>query len=152
MMIRRAQTATEYLIILAVVIIIALIVVSAMGGIPGMGGASKQKASQAYWNTAKIAITSYAIGPTSTTLYLRNNNLEAVTIDAISLSGVNLNITPITLSTGETRTFSSTNVHCVTGSNSFSHGVRINYTDTSTNGVYTFTGDGQPLDGSCATG
>ena len=35
-MANKAQTATEYLIILAVVIIIALIVVGVMGGIPGM--------------------------------------------------------------------------------------------------------------------
>jgi hypothetical protein len=37
-MFKKAQTATEYLIILAVVIIIALIVVAVMGGIPGIGG------------------------------------------------------------------------------------------------------------------
>lgn len=34
---KKGQTATEYLIILAVVIIIALIVVGVMGGIPGLG-------------------------------------------------------------------------------------------------------------------
>ena len=34
-MAKKAQTATEYMIILAVVIIIALIVVGVMGGIPG---------------------------------------------------------------------------------------------------------------------
>jgi hypothetical protein len=35
-MAKKSQTATEYLIILAVVIIIALIVVGVMGGIPGI--------------------------------------------------------------------------------------------------------------------
>ena len=36
---KKAQAATEYLIVLAVVIIIALIVIGVMGGIPGIGGA-----------------------------------------------------------------------------------------------------------------
>jgi hypothetical protein len=36
---RNAQTATEYLIILAIVIIIAVIVIGALGGIPALVGA-----------------------------------------------------------------------------------------------------------------
>ena len=40
---KHAQTATEYLIILAVVIIIALIVVGVLGGIPGIGAGDKVK-------------------------------------------------------------------------------------------------------------
>ena len=42
---KRSQTATEYLIILAVVIVIAIVVVSVLGGIPRLGDGSSQRAS-----------------------------------------------------------------------------------------------------------
>jgi uncharacterized protein (UPF0333 family) len=149
-MMKKAQTATEYLIILAVVIIIALIVVGVMGGIPGMGGGSKQKASAAYWSTAKIAFTSYSVRPAGVTLKLRNNNLESVTLNSVSLNSVNMGITPQTLTTGETATFTAGGINCTSGS--YSYTVRVNYTDTGTGSSYIFTGDGQTLDGTCATG
>ncbi|MFW5746759.1 MAG: hypothetical protein ACOCWQ_04395 [Nanoarchaeota archaeon] len=39
----KAQTATEYLVIVAVVLIMGLIVVSVVGGIPGIGSSVGQK-------------------------------------------------------------------------------------------------------------
>ena len=53
---KRAQTATEYLIILAVVIVIALIVVGVMGGIPGIGSGGQRGVSDAYWSTAEVGL------------------------------------------------------------------------------------------------
>jgi hypothetical protein len=147
---KKGQTATEYLIILAVVIIIALIVVGVMGGIPGMGGGSKQKTSAAYWTTAKIGIASAAINPTGVTLNIKNNNPSSVTLNSISLGATSLAITPRTLTAGETATFTSGAVTCTAGS--FSHTVSMNYTDVATGSSYIFTGDGQTLDGTCATG
>lgn len=40
---RKSQTATEYLVILAIIIVIALIVVSILGGSIGLGGGEFQK-------------------------------------------------------------------------------------------------------------
>lgn len=147
---RKAQTATEYLIILSVVIIIALIVVSVMGGIPGIGGTSKTRTSQAYWSTAKIAITSFTVSPTSTTLYIRNNNMESITINSIYLDSTDLEIAPRTLATGESATFTSLRNTCTSGT--FSYDVLIAYTDEVSGSIYTSTGNGQTLEGSCATG
>jgi hypothetical protein len=147
-MVRKAQTATEYLIILAVVIIIALIVVGVMGGIPGMGGNSKMKTSAAYWSTARIALTSYAIRPTGVNLSMRNNEINTLRIDSISLDGTDLGIASRVLTTGETAAFNSDAKTCV--QDTFSYTVIINYTDVTTGGSYTFTGDGQTLDGTCA--
>jgi hypothetical protein len=145
---RKAQTATEYLIILAVVIIIALIVVGVMGGIPGMGGGAKQKTSAAYWSTAKIALTSYSVSGTAATLNIRNNNPGSITITGISLgAGSAFSLTATTLTAGQTQQFAGTVPAC---SGSFSYPVSITYTDVDTSANYTFTGDGQNLDGACA--
>jgi uncharacterized protein (UPF0333 family) len=43
---KKAQTSTEYLIILAVVIVIALIVVGVMGGIPSLGGSDDENVDE----------------------------------------------------------------------------------------------------------
>jgi len=145
---KKAQTATEYLIILSVVIIIALIVVGVMGGIPGMGGSSRLKASSAYWAASRIAINSYAVTPTQATLYLRNNYMDTITITSIYLDEIDLGIAPRTLATGESASFTSLAVSC--SDDSFSYDVLISYTDSVSGTTYTFTGDGQTLDGNCA--
>lgn len=154
---KKAQTATEYLIILAVVIIIALIVVGVMGGIPGIGGGAGARASQSYWSTADVAFTSYSIDSTGlVTLSTRNNLVNAVTIDSISIGGVDLTAVllpalPVTLNSGESITLSGTAAGLACTSGSFSHAVSIGYTDTALGGSYTFDGDGQNLEGTCAT-
>ena len=43
---KKAHTATEYLIILAVVIVIALIVVGVLGGITGIGGGANENTAR----------------------------------------------------------------------------------------------------------
>ena len=149
---KKGQTATEYLIILAVVIIIALIVVGVMGGIPGIGGGAGARTSQAYWSTADIAITSYSVTSAgAVTLNLRNNKPGSVTITSLTLDGgADLVTTDTTLTSGETTTVSAGDgtVNC---SGSYSFAVSIGYTDVDTGASYTFDGDGQTLDGTCAT-
>jgi hypothetical protein len=147
----KGQTATEYLIILAVVIIIALIVVGVMGGIPGIGSGAKSQASSAYWRTAEIAITSSSVNPAGTTLNLRNNNPNTVRINSMTLGGNVLTTVPalpITMTAGQTQQLISTNQTCASGA--FSYPVSISYTVTDTGATYVFTGTGQTLDGTCA--
>jgi uncharacterized protein (UPF0333 family) len=84
---RRSQTATEYLIILAVVIIIALIVIGTLGGIPGIGGGTSQAAAKAALASQKVGVTSYAISDYDTVLTVRNNNMDAIRIDTITIGG-----------------------------------------------------------------
>ena len=153
---KKAQTATEYLIILAVVIIIALIVVGVMGGIPGIGGGAKGRASAAYWSTADIAFSSYSIGTTGGTFNIRNNKVNTIQITDIDLGGPldptdwtpNL---PITLTSGQTQQLTSTNTTCATAGDSFSKTVTITYTDTATGTSYSFDGEGTLLEGTCAS-
>ena len=56
----RAQGATEYLVLLAVVLIVALVSVALLGFFPGMAQDSKITQSEMYWKSASpIAITEW---------------------------------------------------------------------------------------------
>ena len=149
---KKAQTATEYLIILAVVIVVALVVVGVMGGIPGIGAGVGSKASASYWQSANIAIDSVANGETSGNLSVtvRNAMATTVTLDAFAVDGVDMLATsgPVSLSPGQSRQLVEAN-SCTAG-NAFSYGVSITYTDINTGESYTIDGDGHRLQGTCA--
>lgn len=157
---KKAQTATEYMIILAVVIIIALIVVGVLGGIPGIGGGARGRSSSAYWQTADIAIPAYSVSPTATTLKIRNNLRDTITIDCINMSvsgsavasiAIQNDATHLVLSPGQTATVigDATDL-CATAGDSFTSNVWINYTNDETGAVYKFSGEGNKLEGVCA--
>jgi hypothetical protein len=163
----KSQTATEYLIILAVVIIIALIVVGVLGGIPGIGGSASTQALNAYWSTSKIGVNSIAIAATTNaanndTIILRNNLASTITITGVSLgasatSQTNLNITSQIVPAGTTVTISRLAITtvlsdfyaCAAGT-TYALNVVINYTEGDTSAQQTFTGDGNKLQGTCA--
>ncbi|MFT4312078.1 MAG: class III signal peptide-containing protein, partial [Candidatus Woesearchaeota archaeon] len=54
---KKGQTATEYLVITAVVIIIAVIVISSLGGIPSIGGGVSEQAARAELASMDIGVT-----------------------------------------------------------------------------------------------
>ena len=159
---KRAQTATEYMIILAVVIIIALIVVGVMGGIPGVGGGARGRASASYWQTADVGIVAYSISAGGTTnVRIRNNLGDTVTIDDVNLSTsgsthaslvVQNEATTLVLAPGETATVTAAigGSICSSAGDAFSSAVWINYTNQETGAVYTFQGEGNKLEGTCA--
>ncbi|MBI2130177.1 hypothetical protein HYU10_00230 [Candidatus Woesearchaeota archaeon] len=150
---RKAQTATEYLIILAVVIIIALIIVGVLGGIPGVGRSSAGRASAAYWSSADIALTDYAFdaGGDSNAMKIRNNLRNQITVTNVRLGGTDLITTDQSINPGETKNMSiNTHKDCGDGGDSFSYDVIVDYTDSGTGASYTFTGDGNKLEGTCA--
>ena len=155
---RKAQTATEYLIILAVVIIIALIVVGVMGGIPGIGRGAGSRASAAYWKTADIAISSYSVDATDNlVMNIRNNLPTTITLSTVtftSASGTDTSSPGNTYTPGQTRELTATLTNsdpCTAAGDSFSLDVIFSYTDQATNEVYTFSGEGNKLEGTCAT-
>ena len=153
---RKAQAATEYLIVLAVVIIIALIVIGVMGGIPGIGAGARGRASAAYWGTADVAITAYSVSDTTpadtVALTLKNNMRNAIRISAVTVgTSLDLVATDITLAPGGSSTVSGTIVPTCTAGQAFSYDVSMVYTDIATGAGYTFTGDGTQLEGTCAT-
>ena len=161
-MIRRGQTATEYLIILAVVIVIALIVVGVIGGIPGIGQSGQSKASTAYWSTLDpIAIRSFsnsASGQGTMTIVFRNNGKNSYVVNTFIVDNMNVYTAGagagITLPIGSEQSYSNlslgaSTLHCTAG-NKYAYEIQINYTDQSTNAIYTFKGT-QKLEGQCAT-
>ena len=113
---KRAQTATEYLIILAVVIIIALIALSVLGVVPGIGKDSKGGAKQAFWSTAKISVFDVGWSASGNESFsIRNNMPETVVVRDIYLGTTKFNrrtifeggnTTSITLAPGETHRYS----------------------------------------------
>lgn len=150
---KKAQAATEYLIVLAVVIIIALIVIGVMGGIPGIGAGARGRASAAYWGSADVAIPSYANSASGgITLNLKNNMRNTITITALTIDGdAPASGLPLTLAAGGTGSLSITPTTACTAGQAFSSDVSITYTDSATGASYTFTGDGTKLEGTCAT-
>jgi hypothetical protein len=151
----KAQAATEYLIILAVVIIIALIVVGVLGGIPGIGTGARSRASASYWQTADIAIPSFAAFAASDDLNvsIRNNLRNRITLTSVSVGGGTQACSETSLAPGQTTKCSDDDgaVSCSGEGDAFSFSVSVSYTDTTTGGTHTFTGDGNQLDGRCAT-
>ncbi len=88
----KAQGATEYLVLLAVVLIVALVSVALLGFFPGMASDAQETQSKAYWSgTSPIAITEWmAWGTTNVPtgrgvmyLRLRNNGAYPITITKI---------------------------------------------------------------------
>ena len=152
-MFKKAQGATEYLIILAVVIIIALIVVGAMGGIPGIGTGAKSRASASYWETADLAIPSYAAFTAEEDLNvsIRNNLRNTITLNTVTIGGGTQTCSPTTIAAGQNAKCTDDDgaAACEAG-DAYSYDVRIEYTDTETGATYTFTGEGQKLEGTCA--
>ncbi|MEE9525831.1 MAG: hypothetical protein V3V78_04470 [Candidatus Woesearchaeota archaeon] len=149
----KAQGATEYMIILAVVIIIALLAIIVMKGIPSIGKAGAERSSAAFWETADIGFTAYAVDSSGVTLHLRNNFKNTITITKIELSDERLTTSPSlpeTLSAGEERILTSDDVTCNAG-NRYSYEIEVEYTDDETSADYTFTGTGNKLEGTCAS-
>ncbi len=90
-MVMRAQGATEYLVLLAVVLIVALVSVALLGFFPGMASDAQITQSRAYWQGASpISITEWDAkyySATITTPYLRVRNSGAYPIRITKVLG-----------------------------------------------------------------
>lgn len=149
---KRGQTATEYMIILAVVIVIALVVVVAMGKFPGIGKSVGARSSAAFWSSQDIAVTSYSVDSAgAVTVNIRNNMRNAIKMKTFEVDGVNLTGSAGTLTAGGAKSLSGTDASlaCQAGQG-FSYPVNVVYEDAATGAEYTFTGDGNNLEGTCA--
>ena len=89
----KAQGATEYLVLLAIVLIVALVSVALLGFFPGMASDSQMTQSRTYWSSASpIAITEwnahYWTAPLSVPyLRVRNNGVYPIRITKILGTG-----------------------------------------------------------------
>lgn len=150
---RKAQAATEYLIILAVVIIIALIVVAVMGGIPGVGKGAASRANAAYWSTADVAVTNQVISVNGTdSVMLKNNLRNPIRVTNLMIGGDAFTPTDVILPVGATGQFTGaiTAPGCSAAGQAYSLDVSLTFTDTVTGASTTMSGEGSKLEGSCS--
>ena len=162
---KKSQTATEYMIILAVVIIIALIVVGVLGGIPGIGGGAGSRALDAYWSTAPIGVVSAAAAvQNETRLIIKNNLNDPIMIHVVNMSSngqspanISLLQKEVTMGVGEEKVWHTTSPTdgvtniCNQQGDSWISNLFINYTNQRTGATYEFRGEGNQLSGVCAT-
>lgn len=94
----RAQGATEYLVLLAVVLVIALVGIALLGFFPGTASDAQIAESQIYWQSASpIAITDWAVkvvpsSPNVTAPYVRIRNVGAAPVRITKMLGANASI------------------------------------------------------------
>ena len=133
---RRAQTATEYLVIIAVVIIIALIVINVLGGVPSIGGSSSSKINDLRLANADVGVVAYSISEDGATIFLRNNLADTILINNITIGGeVCTPFTPVTLLPGqEVEVFCESILEVV--DESYSVPIVIDYTNSKTTARY----------------
>ncbi len=85
---RRAQVATEYLIILSVVVSIALIVVSVLGQFIDFFGGIDEKQSRLYWGTQEISITFWRVfSDGNAEIVVKNNLVNDIKITDVIVNG-----------------------------------------------------------------
>ncbi len=134
MLSKKAQTSTEYLIILAIVVVIALVVVGVMGGVPTLGGGSTSKISAGYWKTADIGIetTKMTADNGDNDIIVIKSNLDVTAeITEILINNIDLTEgTDFTLTPGATKTLTANiSEGSGTAGDAFSFGVSALYTD-----------------------
>ena len=150
---KRAQTATEYLIILAVVIIIALIVVGVLGGIPGIGGGAGSNANKIALQSGDVGISGYKQDSKETTLFMRNNQANTIKITSAYIGDKKCTLYPTnqTLRVGAEKEIQCFGVVNRDDGETFSYDFNITYVDTKTAAVYTYVSDVE-LSGQVAQG
>ena len=169
---QKAQTATEYLIILAVVIIIALIVVAIIGrGTEIAGGTGDSVASLGWQGAPGVGVMSAVFSANSVdSLTLRNNvggqpitifEINITSPDGSIIEAMNTSANPVQIGAGQSRTISNTtvagglsnpNFACVGASagDRFSVGITIRYREDSTGAFRVTSNSGARFEGSCA--
>ncbi len=146
----KSQTATEYLIITAVVIIIALIVVNVLGGIPGLGSGISEQQARLILQTQTIGISDYAVSDYDTVFTLTNNHPNTVRIDTMSINGEQCLFfygTRHQIRSGRSLEITCQNVYELE-SDTISWPIQINWTDISNDASYSQEGDDVLLVGS----
>jgi hypothetical protein len=146
---KRAQTATEYLIILAVVIIIALIVVATMGGIPGIGGGVSEQTARAALKTLPVGITDYTFYSFPAKLTISNNQLDVIEVSRLKINTRDCNITAFNLAAG-----ASKSIYCshATVDERYVHTFSLEYQNKKTSATYVINSSKNMMVGKQALG
>lgn len=166
---RKGQTATEYLIILAVVIIIALIVLGVLGQIPSIGGGAGNAAKTASWATAKIGIDSLALNSTGyVDVTFRNNMQDSIKIRKFWMNDTIVNrdsiasenasddtvkaVTPGEIAiynNNQTGMYANDSTVCTPGQTVTLY-IKVEYEQLETSTLFNYTNQNSPYDVTCA--
>ncbi len=152
---KRGQTATEYMIVLSIVLVIALIVAAIMGGLPSIGGASRTRSNEAYWQSAEIGVVSWSIendgAADNAYLQIQNNLAEIITIDTIYFDSITISTTDTVIAPGEMKEFTDSDIGDVCDAReTYSLYINITYIRDKSGDTYYFDGNGRKLEGTCA--
>ena len=135
----KAQTSTEYLILLAVVIIITLIMINVLADIPLVSKSASNKVAQITLANQYIGISGYPVSNTSTLIYVQNNERFSVIVTAVTINELVCEpFTNITLRPGAEKSINCTNIN-TTSNDVFSFPVEFNYTDEQSGASFTLT-------------
>jgi len=126
----KAQGATEYLVLLAVVLIVALVSVALLGFFPGMAADARITQSSSYWRgqARPFAILDNSVTAAGVGTFILQN-MEAngpYTITALGVSN-GTNSTSTSFAAGETKTMTMTGIGGTSGS-IYDYNVTITYT------------------------
>jgi hypothetical protein len=126
----KSQTATEYLVITAVVIVLALVTIGILGGIPGIGSKNSGRMSSAQLTSRDVAIVSYSVTDTGTSVVIRNNNPNVIRINNLSVNNTPCigPTFPITMNPGQTRTVFCPNINGTAGAR-YNYPVSVGWSD-----------------------
>lgn len=156
----RAQTATEYMVILAVVIIISLIVVVVMSDIPTIGKETKNRAKDTFWNTASIGVVSYYNSVDSgSKLIIKNNNPFTIRLIWLNSSTTmddsnpaSFNSTAFVIGSGEVKVLmGELTPSCDNIGDSWQSYLFFKYQNIENQAIYYYKGEGNSLEGVCAS-
>ena len=110
-MLGKGQTATEYIVITAVVIVVSLVIAGVLGVFPGLGSESSEDSNDASLITRQIGVTNYAIGPIGTKINFQNNNVFPISLYNITIEGTDCSPSdPVTIKVGGIYEHSCTSV------------------------------------------
>jgi hypothetical protein len=160
---KKSQTATEYLIILAVVVILALIVIGVIGGIPMIGSGSSQRSTQTFLRSQGVGVMSYSLTTSGIMMEIVNNLPGSVDVinfafyDPIVAAGITIpsdwttctaSNLPVTLLPGERASFM-----CIRDLSRYAVGakysipIHFEYREKATSTVHAISGPNYRLEG-----
>ncbi|MFT4304613.1 MAG: hypothetical protein ACMXX8_00845 [Candidatus Woesearchaeota archaeon] len=164
---KKSQTATEYMVVLAVVIIISLIVAAILGQFPGLGGSARLRGSSAFWHSSDIGVTHFSITYDGTqddvVITIRNNHNYFIRVTDLFLKQSD-DFTPaqdgdeghiqglFVLAPGDIATITKEGLgnFCSRPNEPYSLKLLVKYKDDVTGETYTFSSGANYLEGRCA--
>lgn len=128
----RAQTTSEFIIILAVLLIGLSILAVNLLEFPTFGTAQEKRVTETFWENADIGIINAYQNSTNTTITLKNNLAQEIIIQEVNVGNILITLST-TLQPGET-----TDITFVNPNNPPT--VQIEYKNTKNSQVYTLQG------------